>query len=170
MMKHLVRKLRKAILDERTYKKDFIYLINEKVLAKSGSEKDVRHEYKMAKYLRKKGISIPRAYGLIKIDFLDAKLIPPFKPVTTWFFLMEKIQGKEIKELQGAELKSALRQRKRELEKVLELGITPYDALYERNSLLGKNNKLYLIDFKSWRKAPREKLDAFYLNLLQYSL
>ena len=74
---------------------------------------------------------------------------------------MERIRGKELKELSGKELDYAKNQKREELEKVIELGILPEDSMNLGNSIFTKKRETYLIDFESWRRTPKDELDFF---------
>ena len=86
-----------------------------------------------------------------------------------WFLIMDKLHGDEITFMTPDQRKVATRLLKKELYKVLDLGICPHkDALYCGNSIYNPDeNRIYLIDFEGWCDGSKVDIGNFAKMLSQ---
>ena len=148
-MVNLIEKLEESVEAHKTLNGyNNIFLLGEDLIAKRCSDKSILvNEYKIAKYLYRHGIAVPKTYGLIKERFKPEQ----YGLIRTFYLIMERIPGEEIGNLIGENRTEAYKQLKEEIGKVLKLGISPTDSLSETNSIFNpKTRKLYLIDFGFW--------------------
>jgi len=165
MKDNLIEKLAESVNNGRlysTYKS--IYLVEEDYIAKVGKEEYIKNEFKLGKYLYKKEVQVPKIYSLISKASLKSKthikdVVWGDNPNKGWYVIMEKINGKEIWKLEGRSKINALDQYKKELKKVINLGIYARDCNWSGNALFREDGKLYLIDFSLWRKGSKSELE-----------
>lgn len=151
MIEQLVGQLREAIINRRTYRKDWIYLVEEEVIAKGKSEEGSKVEFHMGIRLAKEGISVPEMYALIPPDSEDT--YAHFSGIGGWYVVMQRVQGLSISELEERDLiAEGCRQYREELERVIELGICPEDIKASNAVFNAETNRLHLIDFEFWRE------------------
>lgn len=165
MVDDLVTKLKDSLIHNRTYKQENIYLVGEGAIAKRIYWKqNAKKEYEWGEYLFKKEVSVPKVYNLINLNSSFFNEISSWSLMGKgWVILMQKIDGDEIINLSGINLKEATKQYKQELEKVLDLGIYPEEATWGGNSIFNyEKKKLYLIDFQRWHKGSKKKLEEYY--------
>jgi hypothetical protein len=164
----LLPALRIAIKEKRTWReKSNIYLVNDEVIGKQyRHSKDSKgcaiNEYKWGNFLFKNGVQVPEMYQLVSPDPPSYRSLHE-TPIEDWFVLMQKIDGEEIWDLKGDELEEAIRQYRREIEKVLAFRVYPADSHYGGNSMFDrKQRKLYLIDLELWKEGTDYMIDEFH--------
>lgn len=162
MDRKLIRGLRKSIKANRTYQKWCIYLVGQDAIAKGKTENISKNEFKWGTYLRKNEVQVPEMYTIVNPDSLVSRILYPRGKIERWFVIMERLRGQVIGETYGATREEAVKQYRQELEKVLDLGICPNDSSWSGNSIFGEDEKLYLIDFESWKKGSERELNRFY--------
>lgn len=169
--KSLILQLGGAIINRMNYNRRWgvYYLAGEDLIAKKITDKEegqrAWREYSMGNYLFERGIQVPKMHGVISPESLckscDVSRIGLVR-MDDWFLVMQKINGKELEFVSGADRDEAIKQLKEEIAKVLKLGICPYDSLNDKNSIFDeKERKLYLIDFEQWIEGWGEELKHF---------
>ncbi len=149
--------LREAVEHSRTYKKDNIYLVNCKVLAKCRGEKYVRHEPKIGRRVYGKA-NVPEPYGTESFEF---KSEITGLSLLTWFSMMQLIEGTRLGDLPEHEQGMAMNKRNVEIAKILNLGIYPLDCFHLTNSLLTPDGSVFLVDFGMWRDGTEEEIGTY---------
>jgi len=165
----LVKQLRNAIKERNWGSNGSIYLLGDDKLAKGKSKQSSEAEYKWGSYLYEQGVQVPEMYGLVRPDSL--LLRPSYEtPIEDWFVVIQKIDGRDIRDMSIPIQREVLRKYYQEIEKVLELGIYPScDALSgNNNAVIDKDGKLYLLDFEYWRKGSEGELEWLYEQLRTY--
>jgi len=88
---------------------------------------------------------------------------------------MQRINGIAINNLTPKQKRIVLLQHRREIEKVLDFGIFPFDSYQGYKSCLPPNalfnvleQRLYLLDFEFWRHRTREEIDECRNNLNRF--
>lgn len=162
MEDNLVKKLRKSIRKKRPYKAPLIYLVGESALAKGNNEINSENEYKWGMYLYENQVRVPKMYMLVNPDSLVSRVLHLGNKIKDWYIIMERLKGQDIGDTFGTTREEAVRQYRQELEKVLDLGICPIDSSWGGNAIFGEDEKLYLIDFESWRNGSETELNKFY--------
>ena len=133
------------------------YVINDDLVAKCiDSHEHFSNEYAFGKFAYENGISVP------KIHCADR-----FRPILSdyiisWFIVMDYIKGEDLTNLDGEDKKDAIRQYRRELRKVANLGIFPGDSGFGVNAIYSTDGRLYLIDFELWKFGTRNELKRVY--------
>jgi hypothetical protein len=126
-----------------------IYLLESDLIAKGrylSNFTNLKNEYDLGIFLFEKRVKVPKMYCLIKIPSLK------YSDYEKDFLIMQRIEGKVAGSLSGEKKEEAIKQLKEGIEKVLELGIIPYDSFFCENSIFNeKEGKLYLIDFEKWK-------------------
>jgi len=160
-------KLRNAIKDNKTYKSDHIYLINEQVIARGKNSEDSRNEYAIGKYLLEHKVNVPETYGLIKPDTLLSRLLnKEDTPIDKYFVTFKKIDGEEIRNLEGNLKEFAKQQYKKEIKKVLALGLCPEVKFWTGDPLFNiHEGKVYLTNFEGWYAGSEEEIHQAHLDL-----
>ena len=157
----LVLELKDSIKSGRIHKKRNIYLVGKDKIAKEIYDEDkAKNEYEMGIFLFNQGVNVPQMHCLIKPFLFNPKISYP----NSRFIIMEKINGIEYWHLDKKDKEKALPLYKKEIEKVLELGIYPWDSLCSDNNKIFdyENEKIYLIDFGGWRKGSIDEINGFY--------
>jgi len=162
MVNNLVMELRESIRKDETYKKSYIYLIRGNMLAKGNNEFRARTEYEWGNHLYENQVHVPKMYSLISPDSPSPEARDSRASIERWFIIMKLLEGQDIKDTEGATREEAFKQYRQEIEKVLELGICPYDSSWGGNAIFGNDGILYLIDFEKWRKGSTSELNSFY--------
>jgi len=130
-----------------------IYPVGQDAIAKVGFNGAIRHEFDIGSYLFREGIAVPEIYELIEAERVQRYCDKPINK-NNWYIIMQKIKGRERGLLFGKDKKEADKQIKEEVEKVLGLGILPYDCFNGWNSIFRFDiRKLFLIDFAAWEKG-----------------
>lgn len=161
----LVRKLREAIDDGRTYGKWNTFQVDEIIGKLHYREKKANNEFELGKMLYGEGIQVPEMYEMAHVPGLDLYVehTPGVKEHCEWAVFMQRIDGNIITMLRGDERIEAMRQFKREVLKVLDFGIIPDDCDWAHNNLFSwSENKLYLLDLENWYEGNPKELAAFY--------
>jgi len=159
----LKERLEDAVLARRNLNHYSIYDLGAGVVGKRCHDEDkARNEYHYGTFLKEQGVAVPKMHEIVQYTERILK-----GEVITWFIIMERIEGGNISSLRNAQRREAERQYRRELEKVLDLGICPVDSDYGGNSLFcEESDKLYLIDFECWHNPKnREELNQFYRRI-----
>lgn len=167
MKKSFVKLLRKAIKNNKTYKFRWIYLLDRNTLAKGISENSSKTEFEIGSYLYSKGLQVPRFHQLIECDDFSKVWRKDF--ISTFYVIMEKLQGTNLLELKNKNLENKIiPQYFSEIKKVLELGFIPVDSNAARNILFNKKDqKIYLIGFERWYKGTTSDIGNFYNKIFR---
>lgn len=105
---------------------------------------NIRLEYQVQKDLYNAGISVPKPYGVIKvIDGVGRKNLG---------LIMKKIEGTNLEKVNDAK---SLEKMNQELERAKSLGFKLNDG-GERNAMVDKTGKVYLIDFGYFCRSPKK--------------
>jgi hypothetical protein len=176
--------LRNAFVNNCTYHGNRVYSVNDNILAKHAREDHnldiLISEYQIGKRLFDAGISVPKFYnitwlrpeklnydeGIIKKIFLGISTVSSDRNIFysgNWFLLKNKLDGEELTFLSQGRRSEAKNLLRKELYKVLDLGICPdRDALYCGNSLFNRDtNKISLIDFEGWHDGEKWEINRF---------
>jgi len=118
------------------------------------AKRQVDKEYGIARDLHRGGVLIPEPIGVYKIpikvlDDEGKRKIEVVRPA----FVMSYIEGRVLGDLKGEEKTKALEMRKEEIEKCKRLKLVPIDFENKGNSILGNDQRLYLIDFDHWGRS-----------------
>lgn len=164
MSKGLMNKLEEAIEEGRTYKRNWIYKIEDGIIAKGNPKQKAQNEYNIGLELFENGIHVPEFYEILEVESgLNYDLYDIRKPYGNHYIIMEELDGPEIRDLDVEDRKKAISSFTREIIEVLNLGIRPNDWGTDRNFIYDRGEeKTYLIDFESWvnvkEKDSRELL------------
>jgi len=156
----LKQQLRECSRLENPIWRQTVFSLGRQVVAKRGYSNKSQKEYDIAMLLSDKGVRVPEMYGLMEID-IEGQSRPDC------YLLMQEILGKEIKDVPEEDKEEADRQFRREILKVLRMGIKPSDAFFGRNAIFSEDRKLYLIDFEKWIVGASEKDLKPYYNLIE---
>jgi len=129
----------------------------------SGKPKRVQHEHDICKYLYDNGVNVPEPHGVFKFKALEDNWREfGFFPRRFPAFVMQHLKGGKpnLKYMSAKEQRKMNENHQRELEKVRDLGVTPYDLDLENTIWIPEKEELYLIDFGKWL-FQGESLDDF---------
>ncbi len=136
-----------------------IYILSDELIAKSvDSYRSASNEYSFGRFAYEQGVSVPKIHGYIPPD----NVLNMIGPIESWFIIMDYIKGENLADLSGKERKDAIRQYRRELRNVVNLGIFPGDSGFLGNAIYSNNRKLYLVDFELWKYGSDEELRRVY--------
>lgn len=153
----LKEQLKKAIKEKRQTGDYGMYAVNDKVVGKFGKSLSNRHsrytnfsqvqqetipcsynEFIWGRFAKENGVSVPEMYGIVVIDGQS-------------YILMQRLYKGFCVESEKLY--------KKEMEKVLDLGIcpcSPKDTDFDGNYMFdARTQKLYLFDFEYWQKATK---------------
>lgn len=125
-----------------------VYRISENKCAKVlriNAKHTLEHEFNMSTFLFENKISVPKPYGILKMSF------PHYIELITEVFILEYISGGNLCKYNGKEYLKLLERAKLEYENVKKLGVITGDCKCKNVLFSPKKNKIYLIDFQSWK-------------------
>ena len=174
MNSKLIEKLKEAVMEKRVGNGPRIYLVDEKTVGKRcWSDIAGNNGFNIGKFLFERGVQVPEMYELVRVDGLEDFF--DNNGMSNWFILMQRINGIAINNLTPKQKRIVLLQHRREIEKVLDFGIFPFDSYQGYKSCLPPNalfnvleQRLYLIDFEFWRHGTREEIDECRNNLNRF--
>lgn len=162
----LISKVRRAVSESRTISDcRYIYLVDEDKVAKRFWKGDsARNDYKIGKFLYENGVRVPRYYGVTSPDL---RLLNGFfsTPLYHWYLVMERIDGTRLRDVGRDDLNDVIDMHRREIEKIIALGVYPVNFIYINDCVVSKKDGLvYLLDFCRWG-VGRGQSDEWRLNL-----
>lgn len=170
----LIEKLKEAVKEKRVGKGPRIYLVDQKIVGeRCWNDIAGNNGFNIGKFLFERDVQVPEMYGLVNVDGLEDFL--DNNGMSNWFILMQRINGTAVKELTPEQKKTVLQQHRREITKVLDLGIFPFDSYQGYESCLPQNalfdsseQKVYLVDFEFWHPGTKTEIEECRRNLNRF--
>lgn len=154
MKQKIISELDRAIKQDNTYQRSWIYDLDGNRLAKGNYREQAKEELELNNLLQKNNINAPKVYGIIEPQELNKKRYSNPRSVVNSYLIMEKINGVHLSQLESSDLDKALNQYKSEIKKVLDLSVCPKDGVFGDNILyLPEKDSSYLIDFEDWEQT-----------------
>lgn len=171
MESELIEKLKEAVRKKRIGGGPRIYLVDEKTVGKRcWSEIAGNNGFNIGRFLFERGVQVPEMYELVKVDGLEDFL--DNNGMSNWFILMQRINGMAVNKLTSEQKEIVLQQHRREITKVMDLGIFPFDSYQGYESCLPQNalfnsseQKLYLVDFEFWHPGTASEIEECRRNI-----
>ena len=153
------QELTDAVESDRTLPNtDRVYVVSNSIVAKlywdlSNAEK----ELDMGNYVRGGGIAVPEMYEIVPYHSQHLSYHAG-QNATYYFLLMERINGISYGELDYDQQREAKFAYRDEIEKLMELGVFPFDSSLSRNTLYETDGAIRarLVDLEGWRKESSE--------------
>lgn len=130
------------------------------VKASECGDEATQGEYEMGRFLFRRRVNVPEMHALVRCRERDRSNL---------YIIMQKITGVpimnsngDITPMPGISQKRLVNKLRKEIKKILGLGILPTDSDWRGNSVFNpEKRRVYLFDFEAYQIASREVLDEF---------
>lgn len=133
----------------------------------SGDEITER-EYKLGRFLFRNGVHVPEMYNLVRCRRGTEERLYIIMQKIEGIHIIEKNETRKIENIPAVKEGGAIKKLRREIKKVLRLGIYPADSDWCENSIFNpKERKVYLIDFEGYRKKEEGLFEKWFYESIK---